>query len=948
MAAIALLILTDRLSNEYHQTAQDEVNRLIDEGLDNIARGVFQLVQTENEAIQQQVARNLVLAQQLLDNAGGVNLASEKANWTAHNQFSHQESAIQLPKVNIGNQWVGQVSDPAVRVAVVDEIARLTGGTATIFQIMNEQGDMLRVATTVADEVGHRAIGTYIPVLEPDGTTNVVISAVLKGQVYQGRAFVVNKWYLTAYMPLRDSSGQLVGMLYVGVKQDDIVQRVRAAILNTRVGRTGYVFVLGGHGRERGCYLISKDGQRDGENIWKTADANGNYFIQTMVSKALALKPGELDSIRYLWQNPGESLPRWKIARLAYFAPWDWVIGVSVYEDDLQTYWSVLNNGRIKMMTLMGVAGLLVCVVIGSISLLMARSITRPVLQITAVAEKIINGDLRPRVGLKSRDEIGLLGQTFDFMTQQLHLTLEGLRKSEEQYRVIVDNAIEGIFEVDLDGKLLSANPSMARMLGYSSPGELVGLVGNVRHQLFADPSAHDIWQETLHAHGELAGREYTLRRLDQSQLQVLLNANVVSDTARRPLFVVGFITDITGRKQAEEARNKLEVQLYQVQKLEAIGTLAGGIAHDFNNILSAILSYTDLAKMDARGNQAVLDSLTQVRKAGERASDLVRQILAFSRQSRPDYKPTRLHLVVQEALELLRSTLPASVEIVAEIRPDTPPVMADGTQIHQVILNLCTNAAHAMRQQSSGRLSVSLEAVSVSSVNGALPLSPGLYAKLKVSDSGCGMNADTIKHIFDPFFTTKAPGQGTGLGLAVVHGIVKSHQGVITVDSHPGQGTVFEVYLPTCAREEVPTRSVANSTMGHGERVLLVDDEPAICAVCQKLLERMGFKVTPIGHPQMAVELFKKDPAQFDVVITDYSMPEMTGMDLARQLIAIRPDMAIILASGNCAPQTREMAEILGIREIVAKPVTPQELANTILRVLRQDRKTQPISVNS
>ena len=277
---------------------------------------------------------------------------------------------------------------------MVDEVTRLVGETATIFQRMNEKGDMLRVATTVKNAEGKRAIGTYIPAVNPDGTPNPVIAAILKGKTYHGRAFVVNAWYLTAYEPIKDGAGNVVGMLYVGVKQKAVESRVRQAILQTKVGKTGYVYVLGGKGDIRGHYIISQRGERDGEDIWETKDGDGRYFIQAIVHKAMALKPGELATERYPWKNPEDPAPRWKIARLAYYEPWDWVIGTSVYEDELQTYRAFLSDGRIRMTGIMGLAGLAITLLIGLVGILIAWTITRPVRQVTQAAETIIQGDL--------------------------------------------------------------------------------------------------------------------------------------------------------------------------------------------------------------------------------------------------------------------------------------------------------------------------------------------------------------------------------------------------------------------------------------------------------------------------------------------------------------------------------------------------------------------------
>ena len=299
ITALALVGLVVWQSGQYNQLAQNDVINLINADLDHITQGIYNLVKTEDQAVQEQVDQNLKVARHILTNAGDISLSEETIAWQATDQFTENSIQIQLPKMFIGDQWLGQNTDKTIETPIVDEIEFLIGETATIFQKMNEYGDMLRVATTVTDSENRRAIGTYIPAMNSDGSANPVIEAVMKGETYHGRAFVVDDWYLTAYEPLYDVSGELVGMLYVGEKLANLEDRVRQAILQTKVGETGYVFILRGTGEERGHYIISKDGLRDGENIWDSKDYNGNYFIQEMIAKALVLDPGEMDTLRY-------------------------------------------------------------------------------------------------------------------------------------------------------------------------------------------------------------------------------------------------------------------------------------------------------------------------------------------------------------------------------------------------------------------------------------------------------------------------------------------------------------------------------------------------------------------------------------------------------------------------------------------------------------------------
>ncbi len=298
-----------------------------------IAKDVYLMLRVQDEQCKKKVRANLAVAHDLLERAGAVSFSKDTINWDATNQFTKQSRQATLPKMMVGREWLGQNRDSGAPSPVVDKLHSLVGDTCTIFQRMNDAGDMLRVCTNVKKEDGSRAIGTYIPAVNPDGTPNPVISAVLRGETYVGRAFVVNAWYSAAYEPILDAQKRVVGVLYCGVKQDDIGE-LRQGIMDIVAGKTGYVYVLGGSGEEKGRYVISCKGQRDGENIWDAKDADGNLFIQSVIAKALATKNGECDFERYPWRNQGEDHARWKIAAVTYFQPWDWVIGVGAYEDD--------------------------------------------------------------------------------------------------------------------------------------------------------------------------------------------------------------------------------------------------------------------------------------------------------------------------------------------------------------------------------------------------------------------------------------------------------------------------------------------------------------------------------------------------------------------------------------------------------------------------------------
>ena len=396
--------------------------------------------------------------------------------------------------------------------------------------------------------------------------------------------------------------------------------------------------------------------------------------------------------------------------------------------------------------------------------------------------------------------------------------------------------------------------------------------------------------------------------------------------------------TDITEIKALEQERLHTEAQLRQAQKMEAIGTLAGGIAHDFNNILSAILGYSELALDDAVHGRASANYIREILKAGGRARDLVYQILTFSRQTETEAKPILVQPIVKEALKLLRASLPSTITISGNTQCNAI-VEADPIQIHQVIMNLCTNAGHAMRP-TGGTLTVDLTEETLSGIHADQPSTalPGEYLKIAVSDTGPGIDQEILDRIFDPYFTTKEKGEGTGMGLAVVQGIVQNCNGFATVETFSGKGTCFNVYLPVIHMNEPVKTKVDVAVPGGHEDILFVDDEPPLADLSKQILERMGYNVTIKTSSLEALELFKSDPDAFDLVISDMTMPHMTGDVLASKLQEVRPGIPVIICTGYSEKVTQEMIERLRIRALIMKPIIRNELLLTVRQILDED----------
>jgi PAS domain S-box-containing protein len=420
---------------------------------------------------------------------------------------------------------------------------------------------------------------------------------------------------------------------------------------------------------------------------------------------------------------------------------------------------------------------------------------------------------------------------------------------------------------------------------------------------------------------------------IEHKELGKILQVSVspVFNDDGRVASIIYFAKDITARKE-------MEMRLIQSQKQEAIGTLAGGIAHDFNNILTPILGYSEMALMDLEPDHPAAVELAEVTKAALRAKDLVKQILTFSRQKEHQLQPLAPHLIIKEALKLLRASIPTSIEIRQQINPESGLVLADGTQLHQIIMNLCTNAYQAMRP-TGGVLSVSLQPIRLESEDSkvqGLALAPGAYVVLEVGDTGCGMDQQTIAKIFDPYFTTKKQGEGTGLGLSVVHGIVKEYGGHISVYSEPGKGSTFRVYLPTIVSTGMSEAPAVAPAMARGtEKILVVDDDSTILALNTRILTELGYRVTGLAASPEALNLFTGAPQDFDLVLTDMTMPGMSGADLSLRIHAIRPDIPIILCSGFSELIDGDKAREIGIQAYLKKPFSGGDLAGIIRRLL-------------
>jgi PAS domain S-box-containing protein len=529
------------------------------------------------------------------------------------------------------------------------------------------------------------------------------------------------------------------------------------------------------------------------------------------------------------------------------------------------------------------------------------------------------------------------------------HRAEADLRQSRERYASLVTSVNGIVWEADpLTAQFLFVSSAAERILGYPASDWL----RTDFWQSHVFPEDRDNAIAFCKAEAE-AGRdhsfEYRMLAADGRTLWIRDYVSVFMEDGK-PALLRGILVDVTEQKRMEEEKQKLEAQLQQAQRLESVGTLAGGIAHDFNNILGAILGNADLATKDVPPNHPARESIDEIRKAGIRGRDLVEQILAFGRGEPRERLSIHLQPIVQEAAQLLRTSLPPEVRIVTRFHPQCPGVMADAAQMHQVVMNLGTNAAQAMEGR-SGSIHITLDPFVVDeSLAARTPgLRPGPHVRLAVQDEGCGMDSTTLGRMFDPFFTTKGVGKGTGLGLPVVHGIVARHLGGIAVSSQPGQGALFEIYLPKAAvapSETAPQPPASNTSFhaGHGRRLLMIDDEDALVRYQSRLLERLGFHVSGFTSPTAALAAFRADPSAFDALLTDLNLPGISGLDILAEVLRIRPGFPVILLSGLVTEELNAAASARGAGAVIMKPGTSEELVATLHRLLEPPPTIDPL----
>ncbi len=751
----------------------------------------------------------------------------------------------------------------------------------------------------------------------------------------KGEGFVSYRWPKPGFPP--DQAFEKISFIkylpqidcFIGAGEylEDTEAEVKAEALERiekmRFGGGEYIFV----GQWDGVALTNPS---KGRNMLEQVDVNGLKIVQELI--ALARKDGGF--LRYVMPKLGEERNSLKLSYVRGVKDWQWYVGSGVYLDDLEAASAGARRElRHEIVTIVGLALLLMLAALLT-GLLFVRKMAGRIQQAFIAFETFFDKAAREKVEMETSAlhfaEFRSLAKAANLMLAERQAMEDGLRKSEEKYRVLIDTTDTGFVKIDGDGRVLDANQEYVRLTGHEELPEILGrrvTEWTAPHDLVRNREAV---QECV-KQGFIRHLQVDYVNGQGEFVPIEINATVVQGEGQPEILII--CHDISGRKGLEE-------QLRQAQKMEAIGTLAGGIAHDFNNILAAILGYAEMAKrsLPEQAGSARAD-IQEVLRAGLRARDLVKQILAFSRKSGEERSPISPRPIVTEALKFLRASIPASIEIREDIDPDCGAILADPTNIHQIVVNLCTNAFHAM-EAAGGVLTVVMKNVELDEgeLAGEADLLPGQYVLLSVRDTGPGMTPEILSRIFDPYFTTKGVGKGSGMGLSVVHGIVKNYGGMVQVDSVLGSGTVFRVYLPRIGKGATAAESVQERTLPSGqERILYVDDETSIAEMGKAMLSGLGYRVTARTNPLEALAEFRCRPDDFDLLITDQTMPKMSGVQLVQEVRKLRPGLPVVLCTGYSPEIGEESAAAQGISHFLMKPLTMRVLAETVQKALRR-----------
>ncbi len=698
-------------------------------------------------------------------------------------------------------------------------------------------------------------------------------------------------------------SYMFVSRIYQQSYKQDL--RIQAAVLggNCQVALT---FNLPDDGRDMLAKLVNHPSVVTG----KIFDAKGQLFAQYIKAEGGGMPKADLMTIRQPITFNGR------------------VIGNIELQDNML----YIKQFRAHLYRSLSVI-VLILLIAGSVIILKLSSIiSRPLLDLANLADQVASDqDYSRRVHVSGYDEIGKLGRSVNIMLEAIDQKTAEIQASESRFRILVDQGVDSFFMHDMDGNFVNVNQQACKKLGYTKAELLKLTVADIDGDSVPRQDMLNIWQNL--EPGDVFTLESHHKCRDGKIIPVEVRIGTLEIDGKT--YMVSLARDITERLASQKEKHAMEVQLQQAQKMESIGTLAGGIAHDFNNILSAIMGYSQLAELNVEPGSDLAGYIQQISKAGNRAAELVKQILAFSRQQQQEKTPLQISIIVKEALKLLRASIPTTIKIERNIESNAL-ILADATQIHQVIMNLCTNAYHAMADH-GGILAVYLKEIDVDDtrkLDTIAEIPPGRYVVLSVSDTGAGMTEEIKNKVFEPYFTTKEQGRGTGLGLSVVLGIVKGHHGRIGVYSVPGEGTTFNVYLPVITAKIKEEAVPELPPPAHGERVMVVDDEQEIRRLTCKFLNDAGYKTESFTNGLEAWEAWQANPDKWDILLTDRTMPKMTGEELIARVRGLRPDAVVILCSGYNREISGDAPVMNGV-VYLPKPIDRLSLLNCLAKCL-------------
>lgn len=993
--ALSMVVVGIWQGSVFGKRATQEAVKLVDYDLDHITESLYQLIEAQDHSIQQKVNQDLNVARYVLTQMGELYLSAQTVPWEAVNQNTNEAKTENLPKMMIGGLWFGQNKQMWMDIPVVDQVKRLVGDTCTIFQRINAEGDLLRVATNVEIVKGTRAIGTYIPATNTDGTPNPVISTILKGDTYHGISYAVNAWHVTAYEPLYDRDGQIIGVLHVGVEHKTI-KSLRDAILKLRIGKSGYAFILGGKGKKKGHYIISKDGQRDGEYLWDMTDTEGQFFIRSMINKAIQSNSGELVTVNYTWKNIDDKASRRKIARLTYYEPWDWVIGASVYEDEIDQSTHIFSQGYHTMIRAFVIVACFVAVLGGLVTWLFARRMSNALGIVTRAATKLTEQDL-PRlvqtmdtvnqgdlsvsfhfekapVRVSSGDELGTMAKTFTSMNRALinvgtafttmvanlrdltglledkvsERTFE-LKESERKLSKIIDFLPDATLVIDKDGKVIAWNHAMVKITGIGSENMVgkgdyeyaIPFFGKRRPiiiDLVLDPSTnYEHHYDVFKREGDTIYAESHTDHLKNERVHLLAAASALYNSRGEVVGAIETVRDISEWKQVE---NELIQARYAAEAATAAKSdFLANMSHEIRTPMNGVMGMTSLL-LDTQLDDKQQEYAQTVQKSADALLTIINDILDFSKieAGKLDFENLNfdLRLTLDEIGELASiKAEEKEIEFANYIHPDVPSLLiGDPGRLRQILLNLATNA---IKFTNTGDVVIEVSLVKEDK--------DGAGIHFAVRDSGIGIRKDRLDRLFKSFSqvdssTTRKFG-GTGLGLAISKRLVEMMDGQIGVESELGKGSTFwfSVQLKKQPDSNQQAKTAVMPVDIQGKRILAVDDNETNRRIMQSYLKSWKCQATVVdsGHQAIALMTLAADnDTPFDMAIIDFMMPEMDGEALGKTIkdTPKLKDTRMVLLTSRGIRGDAALARDAGFDAYLTKPIKQSQLFDAILSV--------------